>query len=414
MSNNDWQDKLRSGMEAYSEPLPDSVWSGVQAGVGAAWDRQRRRRRRRMFAAGASVFAAAALGAVLILPERGTAELLPSARPALVSELLPTEELFRPGEPAALYLRARSKPAAAAAETLPLYEVLPGEVPPVAPSGNEGFSEPDPAAPAVDPPLQDDAPGPGEAAAALPDDVFAALASVEDGGRRGRLRVSLGLVASNLAPGRSETTGYGGLYGAAVFPAPYAQRDQMVSYTSVLLGNNSREVSTVTEHYQPVSVGLAVSLGLSRNLSVESGVNYSCLVSDMSSGTDDNRYDIRQTLHYIGVPLRLRLSFWRPGNFDFYLSAGGEVEKCVYGTSSTTYVVGSSARSTVGEKLVVDPLQWSLGASAGIGYRFSELIGIYLEPGISYYFDNGSFVETVYRERPLNFSLGLGLRFNLD
>ena len=47
-------------------------------------------------------------------------------------------------------------------------------------------------------------------------------------------------------------------------------------------------------------------------------------------------------------------------------------------------------------------------------YRFNDLVGIYLEPGVSYYFDNGSFVETVYRERPLNFSLGIGLRFNLN
>ena len=44
----------------------------------------------------------------------------------------------------------------------------------------------------------------------------------------------------------------------------------------------------------------------------------------------------------------------------------------------------------------------------------SELLGIYAEPGFSYYFDNGSFVETVYRERPFNFSLSLGLRFNLN
>ena len=56
----------------------------------------------------------------------------------------------------------------------------------------------------------------------------------------------------------------------------------------------------------------------------------------------------------------------------------------------------------------------SVGASLGFGYSFNELLGIYAEPGFSYYFDNGSFVETVYRERPFNFSLSLGLRFNLN
>ena len=138
------------------------------------------------------------------------------------------------------------------------------------------------------------------------------------------------------------------------------------------------------------------------------------LVSDMSSGTEENRYDIRQTLHYVGVPLRARYSFWKPGGFDLYMTAGGKVEKCVGGTTSTSYVVKSSVSSSTKDRITVDPLQWSVGASLGIGYRFNDLVGIYLEPGVSYYFDNGSFVETVYRERPLNFSLGIGLRFNLN
>ena len=36
MGNNDWQGKLRSEMETFSEPLPDSVWDAVESGVGAA------------------------------------------------------------------------------------------------------------------------------------------------------------------------------------------------------------------------------------------------------------------------------------------------------------------------------------------------------------------------------------------
>ena len=182
----------------------------------------------------------------------------------------------------------------------------------------------------------------------------------------------------------------------------------------MLLSNNSQPVSTSTEHYQPVSFGRAISVGLDDRFSLETGADYSCLVSDMSSGTEENRYDIRQTLHYVGVPLRARYSFWKPGGFGLYMTAGGKVEKCVGGTTSTSYVVKSSVSSSTKDRITVDPLQWSVGASLGIGYRFNDLVGIYLEPGVSYYFDNGSFVETVYRERPLNFSLGIGLRFNLN
>lgn len=412
MSSSDWQDKLRTGMDSYSEPVPDSVWKAVESGVGAAWERQRRlRRRRRMFAGAASAFAAAALAAAVIFPlNDGPAALRPSSRIlALAGDPVLQPALFRVGEAPALDAAVRRTPADAF-------------VPADAPAGDV----PDPGrsgAPAEEVPAP--APGPAESVSAetptVPEDVAAEslwdddvfyMPADDDAG--GKMRVTLGFRASNVAPGHSEASGYGGLYGASVVPSPTSAREQLQGYSSVLLSNNSQPVSTSTEHYQPVSFGLAISVGLDDRFSLETGADYSCLVSDMSSGTEENRYDIRQTLHYVGVPLRARYSFWKPGGFDLYMTAGGKVEKCVGGTTSTSYVVKSSVSSSTKDRITVDPLQWSVGASLGIGYRFNDLVGIYLEPGVSYYFDNGSFVETVYRERPLNFSLGIGLRFNLN
>lgn len=411
MGNNDWQGKLRSEMETFSEPLPDSVWDAVESGVGAAWDRRRRmRRRRRIFAGAASAFAAAALASVVMfrggedrvmLMPAGSLQIL-AAAPAL------SEELFLPSAAALPPDPVRSLGDDAGAEPLQYPEaVLPAPAPSDAaavteqPEGNPGqelgAEEPEESLP-------------GEEDMAFPQ-VFDAGDDDDEGGG---IRLRLGLKASNLAPGRNETVGYGGMYGAAVMPAPTAQRDQLVGYSSVLLNNNSQEVSTHTEHWQPVSVGVSLSLGFGERFSLDGGLDYSCLVSDMSSGTADNRYDIRQTLHYVGLPLRARFSFWRPAGFDLYLTAGGKVEKCVGGTTSTSYIVDSAVKSTVRDRIMVEPLQWSVGASLGFGYSFNELLGIYAEPGFSYYFDNGSFVETVYRERPFNFSLSLGLRFNLN
>lgn len=412
MSSSDWQDKLRTGMDSYSEPVPDSVWKAVESGVGAAWERQRRlRRRRRMFAGAASAFAAAALAAVAIFPVNdGQDALRPSSRIlALAGDPVLQPALFRVGEAPALDAAVRRTPADAF-------------VPADAPAGDV----PDPGrsgAPAEEVPAP--APGPAESAPAetptVPEDVAAesfwdddVFFLPADDAAGGKVRVTLGFRASNVAPGHSEASGYGGLYGASVVPSPTSAREQLQGYSSVLLSNNSQPVSTSTEHYQPVSFGLALSVGLGDRFSLETGADYSCLVSDMSSGTEENRYDIRQTLHYVGVPLRARYSFWKPGGFDLYMTAGGKVEKCVGGTTSTSYVVKSSVSSSTKDRITVDPLQWSVGASLGIGYRFNDLVGIYLEPGVSYYFDNGSFVETVYRERPLNFSLGIGLRFNLN
>lgn len=405
MSSSDWQDKLRTGMDSYSEPVPDSVWKAVESGVGAAWERQRRlRRRRRMFAGAASAFAAAALAAAVIFPlNDGPAALHPSSRIlALAGDPVLQPALFRVGEAPALDAAVRRMPAEVPARDVPdpVRSGAPAEeVPAPAPGPAESVSAETPTVP------EDVA-----AESLWDDDVF--YMPADDAG--GKVRVTLGFRASNVAPGHSEASGYGGLYGASVVPSPTSAREQLQGYSSVLLSNNSQPVSTSTEHYQPVSFGLAISVGLDDRFSLETGADYSCLVSDMSSGTEENRYDIRQTLHYVGVPLRARYSFWKPGGFDLYMTAGGKVEKCVGGTTSTSYVVKSSVSSSTKDRITVDPLQWSVGASLGIGYRFNDLVGIYLEPGVSYYFDNGSFVETVYRERPLNFSLGIGLRFNLN
>ena len=90
------------------------------------------------------------------------------------------------------------------------------------------------------------------------------------------------------------------------------------------------------------------------------------------------------------------------------------MEKCVGGSVRKNYIYGNETRKTEAEKLTVAPLQWSVGASAGLQFNISGLIGIYLEPGLTYHFRNGAPVETVYSDRPLNFSLNLGLRFSFD
>ena len=44
--------------------------------------------------------------------------------------------------------------------------------------------------------------------------------------------------------------------------------------------------------------------------------------------------------------------------------------------------------------------------------NLSSVVGLYVEPGVSYYFDNGSSVSNIYKEKPLNFNLEFGLRFS--
>ena len=102
---------------------------------------------------------------------------------------------------------------------------------------------------------------------------------------------------------------------------------------------------------------------------------------------------------------------WHTDFLEVYASAGGAAEFCVSGRSHTEYVEDGKVTGTANADVRDKRPQWSVGASAGVQYNVSNAIGVYVEPGVSYYFDNGSGVNTVYKDKPLNFNLNVGLRF---
>ena len=231
-------------------------------------------------------------------------------------------------------------------------------------------------------------------------------------GRRKALSLKLAVASSSFSS--TSHSGYGAMYGSSVaafrFSATPVADD---GYSAVLLMNNYQAVSTTSRHYLPVNVGFSLGWEFAPGFSLSAGVDYTCLISDLSSGTDATRYETRQTLHYLGIPVTLEWSFVQRSRLRAYLYAGGQARKAVYGTSSTRYVIDSAPWEPVIEKIGETPLQWSAGAGAGVEYILGDKVGLYAEPGLNYYFDNGSPVENVFKSRPLNFNLTLGLRLKL-
>lgn len=150
------------------------------------------------------------------------------------------------------------------------------------------------------------------------------------------------------------------------------------------------------KHHQPVSFGISLRRSLPRGFSVETGLVYTLLSSDIKWQGDVNMQS--QKLHYIGIPVRGNWNFLEKNHFMLYVSAGGMVEKCVYGKSGD-------------EKINVKPLQFSVSGAVGAQFNATDHVGIYVESGVSYFFNDGSNVKTIRKERPCNFNLQAGLRF---
>lgn len=181
-------------------------------------------------------------------------------------------------------------------------------------------------------------------------------------------------------------------------------------YMGMLVTNKGHLADRRVRHRLPVHAGASIAYRINDRVSVETGIAYSYLSADIHEGSDSYYFAGEQSLHYVGIPVgvRVRAMSWK--NFDIYVGAGFEADKCVSGTLKKSYVINGQTRDDGYESISIRPLQWSVNAGAGVQYNISSMVGIYAEPGLSYYFDNGSNIETIYSEKPLNFNLNIGLR----
>lgn len=176
--------------------------------------------------------------------------------------------------------------------------------------------------------------------------------------------------------------------------------------------NQGKSVKTEYKHRLPVRVGLNVAYRLTDRLSVESGVSYTRLSSDMKDGTKDNYSSGSQKLDYIGVPLNVKYRAFCYRRLSVYASAGLLTEKCVSGKTTHEYVI-SGEKKHEAEDVAAKPWQLSVNAALGAQLDVLRNVGVYVEPGVSYYFDDRSSLSTIYKEKPLNFNLNLGVRYTI-
>ena len=190
----------------------------------------------------------------------------------------------------------------------------------------------------------------------------------------------------------------------------YMSRVSMVSVSNGLLSIPSdqtlvfedgvpylRQANQVVDmkHHQPISFGLSVRKSLAKGFSVETGLTYTLLSSDAKFADSDQKTE--QKLHYLGIPLKANWNFLDKKLFTLYVSGGGMIEKCVYGKLGT-------------EKETVKPLQFSVSGAVGAQFNATKRVGIYVEPGVAYFFDDGSDVQTIRKENPFNFNIQAGIR----
>lgn len=386
---------IRSILEDAQEPVPERIWERVEAGL----DQKARRKVtalwwRRSAVTGA---VAAAVAAIMILG--------PSSEPDILVPAVSDNGLIAVVEP---------ETAAAAEES---FEVLIAKAPEVMIPGNA----------AVVMPIAEQASHVSETVAVLENidaqeavDIRETVDIKEAESDETAVRFpdewdkteeadekDKGIRTSFVVSGITGTNGNTSSAGKS-----FVQRPQ---FSTSPITTGIKENNTNSTYGIPLSVGAGVRMDLSQKWSLGIGLNWSFLSRRFSGtytkvGNDGQETlsissDIRNTQHYLGIPLNLYYNIASNRNINFYAYAGGAAEICL----ADRYEI---LNSPIVHKENPKGIQLSSNLGIGVEFMLGKHIGLYVDPSLRYYFDNGQ-PKSIRTVQPLMLGFEMGARFRL-
>ena len=423
----DWTDKLRERMQDYKEPEPEGLWEAISGSLDKAVQpgrqtgaRTPREKRKNIFIISSLAAAAAVLLVVYFSFSNPDTSAVRTMHYTALADNGGNAVLvdYRPERPAPLRQTARPQ-----ATYIPQDTVTEVSDETVSDGTAAGITGEHPAKESASKQKNGANDMSGQEGWTMTDkygdfdDSTVSDAEYRPGNKKER-RIHASISASNLPGANTSYPGYAGFASASILSSKELLEEDSPAYSQIPVKSASRSYSetlnTEIRHRQPVRVGLSVRYDLGKHWGIETGLTYSMLSSSISSGSNEYSFRTEQDLHYIGIPLQASYDFFRSRWFSLYANAGGMVEKCISGKArSRTEINGNEVNNTE-DKLKIKPLQWSVNAEAGIQGNITDFLGIYVEPGVSWHFDNRSIVSTIYKEKPLNFNIEFGIRFSFD
>jgi len=174
--------------------------------------------------------------------------------------------------------------------------------------------------------------------------------------------------------------GYHKQWGEMKAPTPPANTDYVVGWKK--------------QFSHPLNINLTVRKQLNSRWAIEGGLSYTYLwsketiINSLSPATDTHI-----KIHNIGIPIGAEYMFYNSRKINIYSKYGIMIEKTKESNNR------------------IKDWQVSTWLSGGLSYRLGKKTGIFLDPGLTYYFNNNTAVPTLRNEVSLNFDITIGLRF---
>lgn len=189
-----------------------------------------------------------------------------------------------------------------------------------------------------------------------------------------------------------------------------------LSTSQMTFGQNESLTETEALNYMiPVSAGVAVRYNFTDRWALSVGLNYTFLNRHFKGvydygGIENYQCDnINNDQHFVGIPINAFYTIHSGEKVKFYASVGGAIEKCVYNKYSFNYTPRN--RKTINEG--VAGVQTSIGIGLGMQINLTNNLGLYIDPGLRYYFKNYLQPKSIRTVQPLQLGLELGLRWDL-
>lgn len=188
--------------------------------------------------------------------------------------------------------------------------------------------------------------------------------------------------------------------------------NQISTYESMFVKADIAQPETYTKHHFPITGAITVRRYITDRVSIETGLQYTMLRTDITSGAN-MKIVKKQRFQYLGVPVKVNYDIFKTNGFSLYTTAGGAFEGCVSAKSYNEIIRDNELTKKETENIDMKKIQLSVNAAVGLQFNPINFMGIFAEPGITYFFNDGNKnISNIRQEHPLNFQLKAGLRFN--
>ena len=167
----------------------------------------------------------------------------------------------------------------------------------------------------------------------------------------------------------------------------------------------------------PVTAGIGLQFNLNKHWSIGSGIQYTNMsrsfIGDYTEMQDDGdiftleQTDINNTQHWLGIPLNVYYEILPQSKWSLHAFAGGTVEYLL----TNHYLVHTSGND-IHYSEAGKGVQFSVGGGLGVEYRFTPSFGLFFDPSLRFYFNNGQ-PRSIRTIQPLRMDFQAGVRFTL-